>query len=84
MYKRLDERRLDCARLAPGRVPVRRLPRPSLSIHVKIWEVEGESAGEGKERKKVELADLLSFGEWIKRRVAKVSVLERNSSFALQ
>ena len=42
---------------------MRRFPRPSLSIHVKNLRSEGESAGEGKERKKVELADLLSFGE---------------------
>ena len=44
------------------------------------WRAKVQARG----KKKVELADLLSFGEGIKRRVAKVSVSERNSSFALQ
>ena len=50
MYKRLDERRLDCARLAPGRVPVRRLPRPSLSIHVKNLRSGGGKCRRGRDR----------------------------------
>ena len=54
------------------------LPSPSRSMHVKNLRSGGKSAGEGKERKKVELADLLSFGERIKRRVAEGARRERH------
>ena len=63
MYKRLDERKLDCEWLAPCRVPVWCLPRPSRSMHVKNLRSGEGKCRRGKERKKVELADLLSFGE---------------------
>lgn len=66
MYKRLDERRLNCEWLAQACT----LPSPcvvssqafSVNACQKFEKWKGESAGEGKERKKVELADLLSFG----------------------